>query len=260
MNKIICLILLSFPFFVIAQQTQGTVKYKETVKFDIKLPPEMAEQMKGRIPKERSFPKELLFTAESSLYKDADRTAEDGPGGRGHGHGGGRGGMRMRMSMMRAESRMFKNLEEGTTVEQKDFMDKVFLIEGEKEKFAWKIAMAQKEIGGYLCQKATYKKDSTINVAVWFSPQIPVSTGPGNLGGLPGLILEANFNDGKRVITMQEINFDTPDAEVLVQPKKGKKVTDEEFRAIQKEKMEEMRKEMGGGPGGAHGNMIIIRN
>ncbi len=260
MNKIIGLILLSIPFFAIAQQSQGTVKYKETVKIEIQLPPEMAEQMKDRIPKERSFPKELYFNKVSSFYKDAEITAEEGPGGGMHWQGSGGGGMRMRMGMMRPQNRMFKNLEEGTKVEQRDFMEKKFIIEGELTKYNWKIAMAQKEIGEYLCQKATYS-DTSMTVEVWFAPQIPVPTGPGDLGGLPGLILEASYDDGKRVIRMEEISFEEPDTEVFVMPTKGKKVTEEEFRAIQKEKMEEMRKEMGGRPGGPHGgNMIIIRN
>lgn len=260
MNKIICLILLTLPFLAIAQQTQGTVKYKETVKIEIQLPPEMAEQMKDRIPRERSFPKELYFNKTSSFYKDAEITAEEGPGGgREWQASGAGGGMRMRMGMMRPQNRMFKNLENGTKVEQRDFMEKKFIIEGDVEKYNWKLAMEQKEIGEYLCQKATYS-DTSMTVEVWFAPQIPVSTGPGDLGGLPGLILEASYDDGKRVIKMEEINFEEPDAEVFVMPKKGKKVTEEEFQAIRKEKMEEMRQEMGGmqGPGGGH--MIIIRN
>lgn len=260
MNKTICLILLFVPFLLVAQNTRGEVKYKETIQLDIKLPPEMEAQMKDRIPKERSMPKVLYFNQEASLYKNGERDENEmGPGG-GHWQGSGGGGMRIRMNMMRPENRMYKNLAEGTVVEQRDFMDKKFLIDGEVEKFSWKLAMEQKEIGGYVCQKATYS-DTSMSVEVWFSPQIPVPTGPGKLGGLPGLILEANFNEGKRVITMEEINFGEPNAEAFIEPKKGKKVTHEEFRAIQKEKMEEMRKEMGGGPGGVHGgNRIIIRS
>lgn len=262
MNKIICLILLFVPFMLVAQHTQGEAKYKETVKLEIKLPPEMEAQMKDQIPKERSFPRVLYFNQEASLYKNGEVSEEDrrGPGG-GHWQGRGGGGMRVNMRMSRPENRMYKNLADGTVVEQRDFMDKKFLIDGEVEKFSWKLAMEQKEIGGYTCQKATYS-DTSMSVEVWFTPQIPVSTGPGKLGGLPGLILEANYNDGKRLVVMEEINFEEPNSEEFVQPKKGKKVTHEEFKAIQKEKMEEMRKEMGGGPGGgAHGgNMIIIRS
>jgi len=260
MNRCFCTILLILPFFLFAQQTEGEVSYKETIQLNIELPPDVPEEMKKRIPKERTFPKVLYFNQEASIYKDVELSAEEGPGGgrqwREQGGGGG-GGMRIRMGMRRPQNTMYKDLAEGTKVEQRDIMDKKFLIEDDQKKYTWKLAMEQKEIQGFLCQKATYQ-DTSIKIEVWFTPQIPVSTGPGNLGGLPGLILEASYDDGRRVVTMEEIKLDEVDKENLERPTKGKKVTQKEFETIREEKMEEMRKEFGGRPGGGRGGRTII--
>lgn len=54
----------------------------------------------------------------------------------------------------------------------------------------WQIADSTKVILGYECIKATtnfHGRDWT----VWFSPEIPLQTGPWKLCGLPGMIMEA---------------------------------------------------------------------
>ena len=54
----------------------------------------------------------------------------------------------------------------------------------------WIISEDTCRILSYLCQKATARfrgRDWT----VWFSPEVPLNTGPWKLGGLPGLILKA---------------------------------------------------------------------
>ena len=72
-----------------------------------------------------------------------------------------------------------------------------------------------KKIGKYTCYKATYEKEveeatfsfgnfnqaqntpkkkkmKKVNVVAWFTPEIPIATGPSRYGGLPGLILEVS--------------------------------------------------------------------
>jgi len=66
---------------------------------------------------------------------------------------------------------------------------------------AWKISNEKKQIDGFTCYKATKtlvikrgKKTFTTPMIAWFCPDIPVSFGPIEFGGLPGLILEAQTN------------------------------------------------------------------
>ena len=149
------------------------------------------------------------------------------------------------MVIARSENKLFKDLEAGTKLEQRDIFDKMFLIKDELSSYEWKLGSEQKEILGYTCQQATFE-DTSRKVVAWFTPQIPVSSGPGNLGQLPGMILEIDINDGKRKITAIEVKSEAPEKNQLKPPSKGKAVTQAEFDRIFEEKRKEMNAEMGG--------------
>ena len=78
-----------------------------------------------------------------------------------------------------------------------------------------------------------------IEVTVWYTPQIPVSQGPGEYWGLPGLILEVNAD--RTTILCSKIVMNPEEKTEIKQPSKGKEVTKEEYNTIVKEKVEEMR-------------------
>jgi GLPGLI family protein len=76
----------------------------------------------------------------------------------------------------------------------------------------WQITNEQKIIDGRNCFKAIiyetafYKKyNPQVKIEAWFCPEIPISLGPLNYNGLPGLIFELNFNNVSYVI--DTINF-----------------------------------------------------
>lgn len=78
-----------------------------------------------------------------------------------------------------------------------------------------------------------------VAVTAWFTPQIPVGTGPGEYGGLPGLILELNVD--RTTILCSKIIMNPKEAEKIEAPKKGDEVSREEYNLIVKEKTDEMR-------------------
>ncbi|TXE17651.1 GLPGLI family protein [Psychroserpens burtonensis] len=84
-------------------------------------------------------------------------------------------------------------------------------------------------------------------VTAWYTPQIPVSTGPGEYHGLPGLILEVTAD--KTVMLCTKIVMNPQEREAIDRPEKGDIVTREEYNQIMKDKIAEMR-EMYGGRGG----------
>ena len=84
-------------------------------------------------------------------------------------------------------------------------------------------------------------------VTAWYTPQIPVSTGPGEYHGLPGLILEVTAD--RTVILCTKIVMNPQEKEEINRPDTGEVVTREAYNTIMKEKIEEMR-EMYGGRGG----------
>ena len=72
-----------------------------------------------------------------------------------------------------------------------------YLIEEPLPIFNWKIETDTASFGGFVCQKATaYYKGR--NWIAWFASDLPFSTGPWKLNGLPGLILQA-YDDKKEV-------------------------------------------------------------
>ena len=87
-------------------------------------------------------------------------------------------------------------------------------------------------------------EDKTITA--WYTPEIPVSQGPENYWGLPGLILEVA--DDKTVLLCSKIVLNPKEKKEIKAPNKGEKVTQAEFAEIMMKKMQEMQ-EMYGTPG-----------
>ncbi len=78
-----------------------------------------------------------------------------------------------------------------------------------------------------------------ITITAWYTPQIPVSNGPGEYWGLPGLILE--INSGRTTVLCTEIVINPSDKELIEKPTKGKKITRKGYNETVTKKMEEMR-------------------
>ncbi|MBU2929794.1 GLPGLI family protein [Winogradskyella psychrotolerans] len=75
--------------------------------------------------------------------------------------------------------------------------------------FNWQITEETKNIGEYLCYKATTENFRGRNYEVWFTYEIPVSTGPWKFHGLPGLILEVHDDKDLVNITFEDISTST---------------------------------------------------
>jgi len=227
-----------------AQVNQGQIIYLEETKLEINLENSDMEHIKSMLPASRKKSMELLFNSSASIYKDYEHVNANDDHGDLH-FTSEDGGMQVKIMTMRGENEFYKDLLENRTVEQREFMTKKFLIKDEIKNYDWKLTGENKTILGYVCQQAVWKDDSK-EVTAWFAPQITVSSGPESFGKLPGLILEVNVDDGKKLITASEINLQEIDSKELHEPVKGKVVTREEFREIVTEKMKEM-EDLGGG-------------
>lgn len=262
-----------FIFFTITSFSQkdfyGKAVYQSKTSFDLDQwnNREMSEQQKKRIMDRMKSMLEktyvLQFNKSASIYKEEEKLETPGSGG-GFRFGGFSGGVR------------YKSITDKKFIEEQEFFGKKFLIQDTSEMPQWKMTGETKQIGNYLCYKATMlkktdafdwqnmrrrgrrrnteqKKDSTsttkvtdeielpkeILVTAWYTPQIPVSNGPGEYWGLPGLILEVN--SGKTTILCTQIVLNPKERVEIEAPKKGDKVTRKEYNKIVKKKMEEMR-------------------
>lgn len=266
MKKLLTIFLVMMTLLINAQvNNQGEIIYEEVTKMKFEMTDEQKarlKQMDITIPNSFINEKRLLFTSKEAIYLPVEKeeTPEANQGR----------SFRM-MRSFRGSGILYQDLVNNDALEQKEFMTRQFLIQGEEdeEKPKWKMTTEQKEILGYKCQKAILippKKDTTqqenkdrrgwgnteSTTEAWFTMQIPVSVGPEKYKGLPGTILELK-NDfknrrggGTRTITATKVDLRALEGNEIEKPSKGKKVTREEFREIVKEKMKEMRENGGG--------------
>ena len=155
--------------------------------------------------------------------------------------------------------KLYKNLQDKETINETEMMGKFFLISDPIEQIKWKMTGETKKIGQYNCYKATYDKEvqervfsfgsqnqnqnnlitKKVEVSAWFTPEIPVSTGPSWYQGLPGLILEVN--DNNTTILCTKIVINPTDKSKIKKPKRGKVISNVDFIALQEQKRQEAR-------------------
>jgi len=129
---------------------------------------------------------------------------------------------------------LIHNLLQNKVEHQRVVAGKLMVLEGDAPETKWKIHNEIRQVAGYLCMKAVTQdtiKDQEITA--WFTTEIPISTGPEGLGGLPGLILMVEVNDGTMVLEATEIK---PMTDEIERPKKmkGKKMSFEEYNEFLK--------------------------
>jgi GLPGLI family protein len=92
------------------------------------------------------------------------------------------------------------------------------------------------------------EKEDMVEVVAWYSPMIPVSQGPTEYWGLPGLILE--LSAGNTTMLCSKIVMNPEEKIEIKRPTKGEVVTKKEYNEIITGKMQEMRDNRGRGSGG----------
>ena len=155
--------------------------------------------------------------------------------------------------------KLYKNIQDKVTVNETEMMGKFFLITDPIENPKWKMTGETKQIGQYTCYKATYekevqevvfsfgsqaqgqnnKKTKKVEVVAWFTPEIPVATGPSWYQGLPGLILEVS--DDKTTTLCTKLVMNPNDKSKIKRPKRGKVINNVDFVALQDQKRQEAR-------------------
>lgn len=101
--------------------------------------------------------------------------------------------------------KMYQLVNDTYYANKKNLHEPYVYLEEELGRMAWRIEPETKQIGQFLCQKATCSFRGRDYIA-WFTPEIPVSYGPWKLNGLPGLILEVNDLKNEVIFTATEVN------------------------------------------------------
>jgi GLPGLI family protein len=233
-----------FMTAVVLAQNTGKITYNEKVKLNLSTSG-IDEQFKDLIPQEQNAKKLLYFNTDAALYENDKAVAKkpDEPDQQ-------QGNVRIRIKMDVPDDKIYTDLKGKKVIEQRDFMSKQFLVTSDIEPRQWKLTGKEKQILGYPCQEAILHEGKDTIIA-WFTAKIPVSIGPADFYGLPGLILEAVQNK-QYYLEATNVELAPIDNALLMKPKNGKKVTKKEFEGIVEAKTKEMQQEYGG-----NGNVII---
>ncbi|MFT4576885.1 MAG: GLPGLI family protein [Flavobacteriaceae bacterium] len=163
----------------------------------------------------------------------------------------------------------YKNVKQNALVQSQEFYGKRFLVKDKLQEINWKVGSESKQIGQYMTFKATASiptaeltwydfswsniapanasakepKIKMTEVVAWYTLQIPVSHGPAEYWGLPGLILEVNA--GNTTILCSKIVMNAKEKIVIKAPSKGKEITKNKYQETIKGKMVEMRNNRG---------------
>ena len=171
----------------------------------------------------------------------------------------------------------YKNVKNNQLVQSQEFYGKRFLVKDKLQEISWKMGKETKQIGQYTCFKATASVPSLelawydfswsdlqdnsqasaaggdsapaepevamTEIEAWYTPQIPVSHGPGEYWGLPGLILEVSA--GNTTMLCSKVVLNPKEVIAIEAPKRGQEISKADYRATIENKMIEMRDNRG---------------
>ena len=249
-----------------AQMKEGKISYERKMNMHRNI---SDPQLKSRIPEFRTDKFELIFNENVSLYRSVVEDEAPDPFANAGGVGGG-----MRMNIRMPSTNTYTDMAKQTQYQERAFFEKEFLIIDSLKQYKWKLSEETKTIAKQLCKKATTmirstsqmrmgiirngesKPDTTTNISkvpketelvVWYAEHIPVSFGPENYSGLPGVIMEVDLDNGATITTAVEVSAKYPKKE-LVAPSKGEKMNSAQFQENMQKLLQDMQK--GGGMGG----------
>jgi GLPGLI family protein len=278
MKTLLSTLTLAFVFSANAQNFKGKAIYKTSMKSNFKMSaeknPGMDENMQEEIRKRMQKMNQKTYVLEFDKYNSTyiEEVALEGPK-----IPTGKNSVRvMSFGGSGKTGVYYKNIQEKRFANQTEIMGKRFLVKDSLPDYSWELSSETKNIGNYTCYKATYSKEvenknisfkdgdsveetkkEIIVTTAWYTPQIPLSDGPGPYQGLPGLILE--MNDGKKTIVCTEIILNPSEKTTILEPTKGKVVSQKKFTKIQKEKSDELMEKFKGRNGLDLGNGINIK-
>ena len=240
---VIILSTITFLTSIAQKNIRGQIEYKETMQLDINLDDlgDIPDAAKAMIPTEHVDNYTLYFdgsesyctTTKVEATNEVDYKSEDED-------------IQIDIRMGSQERLYYKDLKTKETLEEKDLFGRKFLVKGEAKMKKWKMGLETKEVLGYTCQKASLTDEEGELTVVWFTNEIPAAVGPMSMNELPGAVLAVNVGEGRYVVEATRVELGKVVEGVIVKPKKGKKLSQEEFDKVFEEKRKEMNEAYGG--------------
>lgn len=125
---------------------------------------------------------------------------------------------------------IYQNLKSDFSLKTIETMGEKFLVIYPFDEFNWEITTEKETINGIEAQKATtvIKDDANDqHIEAWFARSIPISSGPLQFGGLPGLIIKLSIGPSY-IVTLKDIE-ESPKKEKTIEKPKGTSLSHEEY-------------------------------
>lgn len=123
-----------------------------------------------------------------------------------------------------ADNEIVQDFTTGSITAAKNIYEENFLIKDSVARLPWKIGTEIRTIAGYNCRKAVARICDSVYVVAFYAEDIPVSGGPEQMGGLPGMILELAVPRLYTTWVATQVDVVTVKPEELKAPAKGKPV------------------------------------
>tara|TARA_B100001093_G_scaffold333426_1_gene318384 strand:+ start:4955 stop:5764 length:810 start_codon:yes stop_codon:yes gene_type:complete len=254
--------LLGFSLFITSEkidalEVQGEAYYFSKSKLDLgnwaaRMSEAQKKQMQARLKNRLEKTYILSFNSKESIFEEQERVDAISGATDSWGSNFTRG-------------KQYKNVEANQLIQTQEFYGKRFLVKDELQSIEWSLGTEAKQIGDYMCFKATatiptselswynfswadLNKSEDDNqgmteVEAWYTLQIPIKQGPAEYWGLPGLILEVSA--GNTVMLCSQIVLNSKEVVDIEAPSKGKEITKIDYRKTIQMKMVEMRDNRG---------------
>jgi GLPGLI family protein len=124
-----------------------------------------------------------------------------------------------------SDNEIVQNFSDNSIVAAKNIYEEHFLIKDSVARLKWRIAGEVRTIAGYKCRKAVARICDSVYVVAFYTDEIPISGGPEQMGGLPGMILELAVPRLYTTWVATKVDVASIKPEELKAPAKGKPIS-----------------------------------
>ncbi|MEO0337627.1 MAG: GLPGLI family protein [Bacteroidota bacterium] len=232
-------LLTNLPNVLLAQDLKGgKIIYEQVVDYELEgaYDEPIWEDYIANIPKSGKSFHMLSFTREHSFYAE-DLSRKEKP------H------QELSKAIMKANyykapqakiNQIYYDFAKKEKIEQLTFMTRAFLVESATETHNWKLNNRRKKIMDYVCMGADLQLDGE-TLTAWFTPQIPISIGPSNYHGLPGVILGLEKEE-QVFLLATSVQLEAPEGKLIEQLANGQPYKSAAFAEVVQQKQKEFLK------------------
>lgn len=225
-------------FSIFSQIKKATIKYELAFKAEVQYKKNGQDKVRSLSPL-KSAQYVLTFDSVASLWKQQVQADKPKliPGQNG-----------IQVEIGGSKNIIFTDFSKRVLIEQIDEFDSLFILTDTIKPLDWQKTNETLTYLNFKCYKAiatkVYEKTvpfvedkkfihkkilDTTTIIAWYTPDIPVSAGPGKYQGqLPGVILELDLDDGDNIFSAIEVT-ESIESIPIKAPTEGRRCTKEEF-------------------------------